>query len=311
MLATQFFDEAAKKLTANDPDIICTRAQLQARQAWFTALIGLPDQGLLLAQDSVNVLRQFRMQDITAETLSCVNINALYLNKRDIVAQIGQEMAKRVNQSSDLWERGWATLWQAYALVLQGQFAKALQVGQEPLAIYEKLDNTIGLSIVPGMIFGTTAVAIGDLGTAKPHFLRGMQAAEELNFLHMLRMACDFLGTIALSENAIEQAQHHILRGLRISHECGQPREMLAYLRDFAKVYIAQGNLEDALQLLAVVLNHPASDQNLPNRPGFLRDDAEKLRAQIESQLDPPLYQSAWERGQRQRLVDVVTQLLN
>ena len=86
---------------------------------------------------------------------------------------------------------------------------------------------------------------------------------------------------------------------------------MLASLLNLTNVFIAQGNLEDALQLLAVVLNHPASDQNLPNRPGFLRDDAEKLRAQIESQLDPPLYQSAWERGQGVRLVDVVAQILN
>jgi len=34
-------------------------------------------------------------------------------------------------------------------------------------------------------------------------------------------------------------------------------------------------------------------------------------RAQIETQLDHDLYQSAWESGQRQRLPDVVTQILN
>ena len=86
---------------------------------------------------------------------------------------------------------------------------------------------------------------------------------------------------------------------------------MLASLRDLANVYIAQGNLEDALQLLAVVLNHTVSEQNSLNRPERLRDEAEKLRVQIETQLDPLVYQSAWESGQRQRLADVVTQTLN
>ena len=85
---------------------------------------------------------------------------------------------------------------------------------------------------------------------------------------------------------------------------------MLASLRDVASVYIAQDNLETALQLLAVVLNHPAGEQNSLNRPERLRDEAEKLRAKIESQLEQSRYQPAWEAGQRQRLADVVTQIV-
>ena len=74
---------------------------------------------------------------------------------------------------------------------------------------------------------------------------------------------------------------------------------------------VAQGNLEGALQLLAVVLNNPASEQNSLNRPERLRDEAEKLRAQIETQLDSDRYNAAWEADQKQRLADVVTQILN
>ncbi|HEX9384709.1 MAG TPA: hypothetical protein VF918_00180, partial [Anaerolineales bacterium] len=80
---------------------------------------------------------------------------------------------------------------------------------------------------------------------------------------------------------------------------------------DIASVRIAQGNLDIALKLLAVVLNHPASDQNSLNRPERLRDEVEKLRVQIENQLDQPRYQSAWGSGQGQRLTDVVTQMLH
>ena len=86
---------------------------------------------------------------------------------------------------------------------------------------------------------------------------------------------------------------------------------MLSSILDLASVHMAQGNPDDALQLVAIVLNHPASGQNSLNRPQFLRDDAEKLRAQIETQLERPVYQSAWESGQRQRLAEVVTQILN
>ena len=87
---------------------------------------------------------------------------------------------------------------------------------------------------------------------------------------------------------------------------------MLASLLELANVHIARGNLDEALGLLAVVLNHPASDQNSlnTNRSESLHDTAEKLRAKIEPLLNQSLYQSAWESGKRQRLSDVVTQIL-
>ena len=127
----------------------------------------------------------------------------------------------------------------------------------------------------------------------------------------MLQISYDNLGTLALVEGDVQQAQQFFLQSLRISQECGQTREMLAALRDIAKVHIAQGDLDRALQLVAVVLSHPASDQNSLNRPERLRDETEKLRVQIEARLDQPRYRSAWETGQRRHLAEVVAEILN
>ncbi|MCB0240043.1 MAG: hypothetical protein KDH08_15670, partial [Anaerolineae bacterium] len=93
--------------------------------------------------------------------------------------------------------------------------------------------------------------------------------------------------------------------------QCGQTREMLASLRDFASVYMGRGDLVKALQLLSVVLSHPVSEQNSLNRPERLRDEAEKLRVQIEAQLDPARYQTAWETGCRRQIGELVEQILN
>jgi len=309
--AIQFFGEATRQLTATEPEIIKARAQLRARQAWFTALIGLPDEGLQMAQESLDILRQFDRQDIGVETFHCANINAIFLNNHEIVMQISQEMMERAERSGDVWEHGWGLIWWAYALVIQRQIDEALQAGQEALSVFEKLGNPFGLSVASGIILGAISMAIGDIGAAKTHYLRGVQAAEEINYLRLLQISNDNLGTVALLAGEIQQAQQFFVKSLRISQECGQTREMLASLRDFANVYIAQGKLEDSLQLLAIVLKHPASEQNSLNRPERLRDEAEKLRAMIESRLDHSLYQSVWESGQRQHLADVVTQILN
>jgi predicted ATPase len=308
--AIHFFAEAAKKLISNEPEVICSRAELQARQAWFTALIGLPDQGLQLAQKSVKTLRQYN-QDISVNTFDSVNINAIFMNHHEIVIQVSQEMMARANRSGDIWEQGWALIWSAYTLVLQQQILEALQAGQDALGIFEKLENPFGISVASGLILGIISMAIGDRSRAKAYFLRGMRAAEEIKYLRLLQIIYDNLGTLALVEQNIEQAQEFFIKSLRISQKSGQTREMLASLRDLANVYMARGNPDTALQLLAVVLNHPASDQNSLNRPERLHDEAEKSRAQIEGQLDSELYQSAWQTGQRQRLTDVVAKILN
>jgi tetratricopeptide (TPR) repeat protein len=198
-------------------------------------------------------------------------------------------------------------------LLLQGQPVEALRTGQEALTIFERSNSPFGTSAASGFSLAPIALLIGDIGAAKEYFLRGMQAAEEIQHLLLLQRTYDGLGMVALMENDPEQAQQFFLKSLRISQESGQTREMLASLLELANVHVAQGNLDEALELLAVVLHHPASDQNSlnTNRSERLRDTAEKLRARVESQLDGSLYQGAWERGQRQRLAEVVMQILN
>jgi tetratricopeptide (TPR) repeat protein len=201
-------------------------------------------------------------------------------------------------------------IWSAYPFVLQ-QIMEALQAVQDALAIFEKLETPFGIFLASGLILGIISMAIGDRSRAKEYFLRGMRVAEEIKYLRLLQITYDNLGTLALVEQNIEQAQEFFIESLRISQESGQTREMLASLRDLANVYMAQGNPDTALQLLAVVLNHPVSHQNSLNRPERLHDEAEESRVQIEGQLDPELYQSAWQNGQRQSLADVVAKILN
>ena len=309
--AIQFFGDAAKKLTLNEPEIVWARAELRARQAWFTALIGLPGEGLQIVQESLQILSQINKDEISVETLHCANINAIFLNKGELVAQICQQMLERAERSGDVWERGFALIWSGWSFLMKGQLNEGLQPSQEALAIFEKLEEPFGTSVASGVILAAITMATGDIDAAKAYCLRGMQAAETINYRRLLQRTYDGLGAASLLEHDFQQAQGFFIKSLRISQECGQTREMLSSLLDLASVYHAQGNLNDALGLIAIVSNHPASDQNSLNRPGFLRDDAEKLRAQIEDQLDPTLYQSAWENGQEQKLGDVVTKILN
>jgi len=308
--AIQFLGDAVEKLTSSEPEAAWVRAELRSRQAWFIALIGQAEQGLRQAQDSVKTLRQYRPADVTVNMLDALNINAIFLNDYPVVVQTSQAMLERAERSGDIWERGWALIWLAYALVIRQQAGEALQAGREALAIFEQLHNPFGLSVSAGIILGVISLAVGDVGAARANFLRGVQAAEQINYLRLLQICYDNLGTLALLGRDLDQAHQYFFKSLRISQNCGQTREMLASLRDFASVSMARDDLAGALQLLAVVLNHPASDQNSLNRPERLRDESEKLRAQIHDRLEPSAYQAAWESGQRRQLAEVVAQIL-
>jgi hypothetical protein len=309
--AIQFFGSAAQKLRANVPEVIGARAELQARQAWFTALIGQPEDGLGLSLASVQTLRRYAPDAVSVEILEDVTINAIFLNRDETLVQITQDMMARADRSGDGWERAWALIWGAFALVVQGQASQALQAGQEARAIFESRGNQFGISVASGIILGSIFMTMGDFGTAKTHLLRGVEAAEEINYLRMLQICNDSLGTLALIEGDVQGAEQFFLSSLRISQKCGQTREILASLRDIARVRIAEGDLDGALQLAAVVLKHPVSEQNSLNRPERLRDETEKLRTQVEGRLEPAQYRAAWEAGQRRRLPEVVAQILS
>jgi len=307
--ALQLFHAAARKLASDERDIVCARARIRARQAWFTAMIGFPNEGLLMAQESLNTLSEHH-QVINQQELLGVAINAVFLNKIDILSQITKEVTERAEQSREAFERVWALEWRAYALILQHQVEDAAQTVQQALALSKELDNPMGWSWSEALL-GACSIATGDTSAAKTYYLHGVEQAQRIGYKRLLQICYEPLATLALMDNDVEQAQQFSLKCLRLSRECGQTREMLASLRDLASVYVAQNKLDKALRLLAVVLNHPASEQNSLNRPEPIRDEAEKLRVKIESQLEPKHYQAAWEACQDQRLSVVVAQILS
>jgi predicted ATPase len=306
--AFQLFDAAAEKLVSTETDIVCARAEIRTRNAWFTALLGQPEEGLRIAEENIALLRKHN-RDIGVFALAAIPVNAIWMNKIELVSAITEEMMEQA-KDGDGFERVWASVWWSYGLFMQNQVERATRGSSQLAAISKELDNPFAWAwaeFVPGV----AAVARGDTVSAKTHYLSVIQQAERINFVRMIMICSEVLCSLALKEGEIEQAQSFALKCLRINREVGQTREMLAALRDLASVEYSQGNLRTALEIVGVILNHPAAAQNTLSRTQSLRDEAENLRAQIETQLDPPVYKAAWEAGQRQRLEVVVEKIFN
>ena len=72
---------------------------------------------------------------------------------------------------------------------------------------------------------------------------------------------------------------------------------------------MAQGNSEQAAELLTLVLQHPFSDQ-IRLGEGRIRDSAKSLLVELEDELPPETYTAALERGKELELDEVINELV-
>ena len=90
---------------------------------------------------------------------------------------------------------------------------------------------------------------------------------------------------------------------LRIATETRGTPVALEALVGIASLQAKRGDMEHALELLLIVLNHPASLQETKNRAAI-------LRVELESQLTPQQVESAQAQARQQSFDQVVSQIL-
>jgi hypothetical protein len=86
-------------------------------------------------------------------------------------------------------------------------------------------------------------------------------------------------------------------------------RDIINLLYEFARLRVAQDETEQAVELLALVIQHPASRQTRMFE-GRIRDSARDLLAELEDQLPQEDFNAALERGQGLELDAVSAELV-
>jgi hypothetical protein len=118
------------------------------------------------------------------------------------------------------------------------------------------------------------------------------------------------LGRINLILDELDEAEYNYVQSLRISQETGQIRDALGNLIGLAKVWQRQGAGAQAVEAVAAVLHHSQIDQAHLLMRVSIREEAEALRSELEQELDPDEYQTAWEKGSGEEMEDVAIRIL-
>jgi len=192
---------------------------------------------------------------------------------------------------------------------LEGKYQQAEQLHQDSLTMCQELEEPRGIALCLNNM-GLLAHDMQDYPTAEQHLQESLPRYKEIGHQHGVASAYCNLGYVAyaLGGNRKEEAKEHFQQSLTLATEIGARPVALNALVGWA-TWLSAGEpgevaLEQAVELLALALHHPASEQET-------RDRASQLLAELQTRLPPELVTAAQKRGKNRDLEATVTELLD
>jgi predicted ATPase/DNA-binding CsgD family transcriptional regulator len=307
----ELFREAVDMLSSvnKDEEIESVRALALAHQAFFKTWLGFADQGYNLARESVDILERLNHPFELALALGSLNLAADFLTHYDEGEKAARKMLGIATEQDDKWLLAFSLYKVSVANPPEQDHAEVRRLAQDSMNLYEELGEGM-VSILTLVTLGHAAFALGEHVQAREIYLRCLQTSEAVGYRWGTANACKYLGQMALSLNETLESETYLLRSLKIADEIGSGRDQVNLLCDLARVRMAEKRLEQGVELLAVVLEHPASHLHRLGG-GRVRDRVQELLDTLKAELSAETYDAAWKRGNAQEFDQVVVELLS
>jgi predicted ATPase/DNA-binding CsgD family transcriptional regulator len=317
--------EALREAASDDEEAEVVLAMALAYQAKFMAWLGLSGQGYDLVKESVEILERLNQPAELANALDSLHLVAYYLARYDEEEEAGRKIFEIATELDDEWLLAYSLILMGMIAFRQEDYGEARRLTETSLAGLEELGDAIS-STFAQLVLGHVFFALGDYAQANGYFRRCLSMSIEMGFRWAIVNATQYLGRVALSRGEIVEARAYFLRSLKIAEEIGLGREIAYLLYNLAMVRVAEDRSERAVELLALLLRHPASQhgrldggrirdsvQDLHGRldGGRIRDSVQDLLVTLEAELSPETYAAAWERGQALDIEQVVNEFVN
>jgi tetratricopeptide (TPR) repeat protein len=300
--------EALRDAAADDEEAEVVWAIALARQASFIDRLRLSEQAYDLVKESVDTLERLNQPAELARALDTLRVIAYFQARYDEEEEAGRKIFKIATEIDDKWLLAVSLIQPGMSAFRQQDYGEARRHMEASLEEFEALGDAI-YSSFPLLGLGNVSFALGEYTQANEYYLRCLKTAKELGFGWAIVNATRYLGRVALSMGETVEARAYILQSLRLAEEIGYSRYTTYLLYYFARVRVAEDSSERAVELLALVLQQPASRQGRVEG-GRIRDSVQDLLATLEAELSPEIYAAAWERGRTLELEEAVAQIL-
>jgi predicted ATPase len=296
------------------------------QQGVAKSLLGLADvklhfgdhaTGLELVRESLAISRQLGRPDLVARMLEAMAWSTNCLGSYRESAAYWQESLIIYEKIGN--ERGVAVSlgflgWVAWCTGESG-LSQAIAYYQKALTICRQIGYRTGISVSCGDL----AVAIGESRNyelAIQYGLEGLAVAKEIGEIRYITYNLYALGTATCGLGNLQASRNYLTEALQLAWEAQHIDNIMNILFYFATLLVKESHgaaspeLFDlqkktkALELLALVIGHPA-----PWQP--IKDRAARLQAQLEAELPPEVVAATLERGKIRPLAEVVAEMLN
>jgi tetratricopeptide (TPR) repeat protein len=238
-----------------------------------------------------------------------LSLIAYYLDRFSEEKEATDRLLEIARASGEKWLVGLALALSGMSAFREKDYLEAESLSEASLAESDEISDAM-VSILSRNTLGHVAVVNGELTKAKTCFLHCMRESEKIGFRWAVGNATKYLGQVALLEGDFLEAETYFLQSLRIADDLGLNRDIANHLYEFAKLRVAQGRVTEAVELLVVLLQQPASRQARLGR-GRIRDSAQALLGEIEADLLPVTYSSVLEGGWEAELDEAIAALLD
>ena len=293
----ELFSEAAMA-TADAQDgeeLEALKGIATAYQGYFRALLGHAEQGIELARRGAEVLRRHSWPVELGLALDAVALCAQYLDLHAVQEQAAREAWEIAVDRKDKWMEAFSLFLLSASRIPQRDYVGARDHAERSLEISEELGDLYSSQYAHSML-GTAARKLGEHERAREHYMTSLRKSERLAYRWGIENASKYLGQVALALGEINEAEAHLHRSLRIAEEIGLGRDQLNILINYAGLRVAQGRQQEAIELLASVIRHPASSQ-ARFAEGSIRRAAQDLLDELEGSVPSDAYAAALEQG--------------
>ncbi|MEA3438824.1 MAG: LuxR C-terminal-related transcriptional regulator [Chloroflexota bacterium] len=305
----ELFGEAARALQGEESEeAAATRALAMAFQGYFMGWLDLADRGYELAKECVAILGGLNHPDALVFAYVSLAVNAYFLNRFTEHIKAVNKMLEIATEMDDKWLLAFALWGAGLGALLKEDYPEARRLAESNLSINEEIGDVIG-STLPLIVLGHAALALGEYEGARGIYLRCLKISQEAGFHYAIQTSSKYLGKVALAMGKVTDAENYLLQSLRITKEIGFMRDIINLFYEYARLRVAQDEPEQAAELLALVLQHPAS-RTTRMLEGSIRDSARDLLAELEDELPPATYTAALERGRDLELDEVIADLV-
>nr|MBA3531493.1 tetratricopeptide repeat protein [Ardenticatenales bacterium] len=301
----ELFSRAAERLgeAALSAEQRLLLGKLRAREGVFSRPLGLYAASQAALEESLSLLRALEAWSEVAFVLN--NLGILAINQGDYgrAQALLQEGYGLYRQSGN--RRGLAFCLNnlGFVAIARGEHAEGKQLLRRGLTLFRESGDVQGAASALANL-GEVAHSLGKFEEARQLYAESLQIQESMGNRMAMLYSLIGLGNVASALRKSSEARRHFQETLHIAREIQALPRLMDALVGLATVMAQEGDPLQAVELLTLILHHPACDR-------WAQERAQQLLAHYAADLPADLVATAQARGRTASLDRLLDRLLS